>query len=51
MRITSGRGVNVVLKSLLGEGLVASWECVARFKRFIEIAKKGILAEGSLPMS
>ena len=29
MRITRGRGVDVVLNSLSGEGLRASWDCVA----------------------
>lgn len=51
MRITGGRGVDVVLNSLSGEGLVASWECVAPFGRFIEIGKKDIIASKSLPMA
>lgn len=49
-RVTSGRGVDVVFNSLSGEGLVASWECVASYGRFIEIGKKDILARNSLPM-
>ncbi|KAF2015123.1 hypothetical protein BU24DRAFT_452003 [Aaosphaeria arxii CBS 175.79] len=51
MRLTSGRGVDVVLNSLSGEGLFASWECVAPFGCFIEIGKKDIIAKGSLSMA
>ncbi|XDG05889.1 hypothetical protein ABKA04_005504 [Annulohypoxylon sp. FPYF3050] len=50
-RLTGGRGVDVVFNSLSGEGLVASWECVAPFGRFIEIGKKDIIASNSLPMA
>lgn len=51
MRLTGGRGVDVVLNSLSGEGLVASWECIAPFGRFIEIGKKDIIASNELPMA
>ncbi len=30
MRLTNGRGVDVVLNSLSGESLLASWECIAQ---------------------
>jgi NADPH:quinone reductase-like Zn-dependent oxidoreductase len=49
-RLTKGRGVDVVLNSLSGEALVASWECVAPYGRFIEIGIKDILAHNTLPM-
>ncbi|KAK7920460.1 polyketide synthase PksD [Apiospora marii] len=49
-RVTNGRGVDVVLNSLAGEGLRASWECIAPFGRFIEIGKADIMANSSLPM-
>ena len=49
-RTTNERGVDVILNSLSGEGLVASWECMANFGRFIEIGKKDIYAHSSLPM-
>jgi len=49
-RMTQGRGVDVVLNSLSGNGLVASWECIAPFGRFIEIGRRDIDARGSLPM-
>ena len=50
MRMTGGRGVDVVLNSLAGEGFQGSWDCLAAFGRFIEIGKKDILARNKLPM-
>ncbi len=50
MRITGGRGVDVVLNSLSGESLAASWSCIADHGRFAEIGKADILANSSLPM-
>ena len=44
-------GIDVILNSLAGESLVASWECIAPFGRFIEIGKKDILFNSNLPMS
>ncbi|KAK7724612.1 putative secondary metabolism biosynthetic enzyme [Diaporthe eres] len=49
-RLTGGRGVDVVLNSLAGDALVASWECVAPFGRFVEIGKKDIFSHKTLPM-
>lgn len=49
-RLTKNRGVDVVLNSLAGDALVASWECIAPFGRFIEIGKKDIFSHNSLPM-
>jgi len=51
MRVTKGRGVDVVVNSLSGEGLVASWGCVAAYGRFIEIGKRDIMANANLPMA
>ncbi|SPO01629.1 related to polyketide synthase [Cephalotrichum gorgonifer] len=50
MRVTKGRGVDVVLNSLSGDGLQASWECMARRGRFVEIGKVDISANSGLPM-
>ncbi|KAF2158513.1 hypothetical protein M409DRAFT_71605 [Zasmidium cellare ATCC 36951] len=47
-RLTNGQGVAAVFNSLFGEGLAASWDCIAPFGRFIEIGKKDILARGKL---
>ena len=39
-----------MLNSLSGEGLIASWECIAPFGRFVEIGKRDIESHGKLPM-
>jgi NADPH:quinone reductase-like Zn-dependent oxidoreductase len=49
-RLTDGHGADVIFNSLSGEELVASWECIAAYGRFIEIGKKDILAQNTLPM-
>ncbi len=49
-RMTNGRGVDVILNSLSGEGLIASWECIAPYGRFVEIGKKDIMDGEKLPM-
>ncbi|PWY90345.1 polyketide synthase [Aspergillus sclerotioniger CBS 115572] len=41
-RLTNGRGVDVVLNSLAGEGLRQSWLRVAPFGRFVELGKRDI---------
>jgi NADPH:quinone reductase-like Zn-dependent oxidoreductase len=51
MRVTGGRGVDVVLNSLAGEALKATWRCIALFGRFIEIGKKDIEANSRLDMA
>ncbi|KAF7554507.1 hypothetical protein G7Z17_g2865 [Cylindrodendrum hubeiense] len=51
MAKTEGRGVDVVLNSLSGPLLKASWECVARFGRFVEIGKVDIEAGRHLDMA
>ncbi|KAK8102255.1 hypothetical protein PG984_015401 [Apiospora sp. TS-2023a] len=51
MRLTDGYGVDVVLNSLVGEGLRSSWECIAPYGRFVEIGKVDINANSSLPMA
>lgn len=44
-------GVDVVLNSLSGELLQASWSCIAPFGRFIEIGKTDVNSREGLPMS
>ncbi|PVI00072.1 polyketide synthase PksD [Periconia macrospinosa] len=51
MRMTEGYGVDMVLNSLVGEGLRASWECIAPYGRFIEMGKADINSNTPLPMS
>lgn len=50
MRMTEGQGVDVVINSLSGEALRASFNCVAMFGRFIEIGKRDIMANGKIDM-
>lgn len=49
-RMTNEHGVDVVVNSLSGEKLQATWECMAPFGRFIEIGKSDINENSSLPM-
>ncbi|PYH65910.1 type I polyketide synthase [Aspergillus vadensis CBS 113365] len=51
MRATNGRGVDIVLNSLSGELLHASWECVAAYGKMIEIGRRDILSHGMLSLS
>ena len=51
MRLTQGRGVDIVINSMSGQGLRSSWECIAHFGRFVEIGKVDIYNSNSLPMS
>ena len=50
MRETAGQGVDVVLNSLTGHSLTATWECIAPFGRFIELGKQDAYANKPLPM-
>lgn len=49
-RATNRRGVDVVLNSLAGEALHASWHCLAPDGHFIEIGLKDVLANTRLDM-
>ena len=49
-RLTNGAGVDVVLNSLSGPMLHASWECVAAFGTFVEVGKRDIAQHGQLSM-
>ena len=50
MHETNGKGVDLVLNSLSGELLHASWKCVAEFGKLIELGKRDILGSGELAM-
>ncbi|KAL9010176.1 MAG: hypothetical protein Q9173_004864 [Seirophora scorigena] len=49
-RATNGRGVDVVLNSLSGELLHASWKCVAEYGKMLEIGKRDFIGRGLLSM-
>ncbi|KAJ6172463.1 fatty acid synthase S-acetyltransferase [Penicillium chermesinum] len=48
LRETSGKGVDIVLNSLSGELLHASWECVKEFGSMMEIGKRDMMGHGKL---
>ncbi|KAF3769432.1 hypothetical protein M406DRAFT_245011 [Cryphonectria parasitica EP155] len=48
---TGGVGVDVVINSLSGPLLKATWECMARFGRFVEIGKVDIEAARRLDLT
>ncbi|KAI0388598.1 putative polyketide synthase [Xylariaceae sp. FL0594] len=50
MRETGGQGVDLVLNSLSGDLLHASWECVAEFGTMIELGKRDLLEGAKLDM-
>ncbi|KAG9235384.1 polyketide synthase [Amylocarpus encephaloides] len=50
MRMTNGRGVDIVINSLAGDILRATWECVAPFGRFAEIGLTDIESRARISM-
>ncbi|KAI0477937.1 hypothetical protein GGR56DRAFT_432914 [Xylariaceae sp. FL0804] len=50
MAMTDGRGVDVVLNSLSGELLHASWKCVAEGGVFVEIGRRDFIGQAKLAM-
>ncbi|PVH93269.1 KR-domain-containing protein [Periconia macrospinosa] len=50
MRETNGYGVDVVLNSLSGDLLHASWKCLAEFGKMLEIGRRDFVGQGNLPM-
>ena len=48
MKITSGKGVDVVLNSLAGEAMERSVGCLSAFGRFIELGKRDFFADTRL---
>ena len=50
MAETTGRGVDLVLNSLSGDLLHASWRCVADFGKLIELGKRDLAGHGTLDM-
>lgn len=47
---THGRGVDLVLNFLAGELLHASWQCVAKYGKMVEVGVRDFIDRGSLPM-
>ncbi|KAJ0120531.1 hypothetical protein J7T55_015260 [Diaporthe amygdali] len=51
MAVTRGRGVDVVLNSLSGDLLHASWGCVAAGGTLVELGKRDVVAHARLAMA
>lgn len=52
IRQTNGRGVDVVVNTLPGEILLASWECVANYGRLVDVGYRDSASSSmSLPMA
>ncbi|RSL77235.1 hypothetical protein CEP51_009247 [Fusarium floridanum] len=51
MQQTAGKGVDLVLNSLPGELLHASWKCVAKNGSLLELGKRDLAGFGQLDMS
>ena len=51
MQATQDKGVDVALNSLAGEQLMATWQCMAPFGRFVEIGKRDITNNTNLEMA
>lgn len=50
MKMTQGRGVDVVMNSLSGEALRLTWNCIAPFGRFVELGKRDFTVNTRLEM-
>ncbi|KAH7372241.1 putative polyketide synthase [Pyrenochaeta sp. MPI-SDFR-AT-0127] len=50
LRETGGRGVDIVLNSLAGELLHATWSIVAEFGTLVEIGKRDLIGDAKLDM-
>ncbi|ENH98624.1 hypothetical protein COCC4DRAFT_45906 [Bipolaris maydis ATCC 48331] len=51
MRLTNGRGVDVIMNSLAGESLRQSWTCIAPNGRFVELGQRDITVNSRLDMA
>ncbi|RYP36601.1 hypothetical protein DL767_003305 [Monosporascus sp. MG133] len=49
-RATGGRGVDVIINSLVGVLMHDSWRCIAEFGRFVEVGKRELVDAGKLDM-
>lgn len=50
MRVTDGKGVDIVLNSLTGKAITQSIKCLAPFGKFIEIGKADIYSDAKLAL-
>ncbi|MCJ1244041.1 hypothetical protein MMC30_001238 [Trapelia coarctata] len=50
MRMTGNKGVDVIVNSVSGEAFRQSWDCIAPFGRFIELATENLTTNARLEM-
>lgn len=50
LEATGGRGVDVIINSLVGDLMHDSWDCLANFGRFVEVGKRELVDAGKLDM-
>ncbi|KAI1377698.1 polyketide synthase-like protein [Hypoxylon crocopeplum] len=50
IKTATGNGVDVIVNSLVGDLMHASWACLAPFGRFVEIGKRELIDAGKLDM-
>ncbi|KAL6715297.1 hypothetical protein ACLMJK_007562 [Lecanora helva] len=51
MRMTGGRGADVIMNSLAGEALRLTWNCIAPYGRFIELGARDLTVNSRLEMA
>ncbi|KAI5780380.1 hypothetical protein EDC01DRAFT_667947 [Geopyxis carbonaria] len=51
MNLTLGKGIDVAFNTLSGDGMHTTWNCMAKFGRFVELSRKDILDNGQLDMA
>ena len=50
MRMTNGKGVDVIMNSVAGEALRLTWNCIAPYGRFVELGKRDFFINTRLEM-
>ena len=50
MRMTDGKGVDVIMNSVAGEALRLTWNCIAPYGRFVELGKRDFFINTRLEM-
>ena len=50
MNLTRGKGVDVLINSLAGEGLLEGWRCMSPMGRFVDVSKRDGAEDSMLPM-
>ena len=51
MRMTAGKGADVIMNSLAGEALRLTWNCIAPYGRFIELGARDLTVNTRLEMA